>query len=106
MVSITIALIVFALYMYLLRSYDGELYDSWDENLLSTPFRNLQSAADFAVTLLRLFMLYPVTAAMGQLKWHYFRRRSSRPVSDLKAFDDASRGISGSLQLIFSRNML
>ncbi|KAF6809542.1 hypothetical protein CSOJ01_06833 [Colletotrichum sojae] len=64
LVSMTLALAVFAIYLHLLRSYDGQLYDSWDENPLSTPFRNLQSAADFAVTLLRLFMLYPVTAAM------------------------------------------
>lgn len=75
-----------------------------EESTLMGPFTYLPSMTGFLMSTLRITMLYPVSAAMGQLKWHYFRRPGSRPVTDLKAFDDASRGLFGSLKLLTSKN--
>lgn len=56
-------------------------------------------------TLLRGCILASVAAALSQLKWNRFFRRSdqtaiSRRLGDIRAFDDASRGSWGALGLL------
>ncbi|KAK1998298.1 hypothetical protein LX36DRAFT_700379 [Colletotrichum falcatum] len=102
--SMAAAVILFGLYLFLLRMYDEKNVSTFKDSPFFYLFGNLQSAVAFITTLLRCFMLYPVASAMGQLKWHYFQRSSARRISDLQAFEEASRGILGSFQLIFSRN--
>jgi hypothetical protein len=47
----------------------------------------------------KLALLVPVTESLGQLKWN--RAVNARhPLSDFKAFDAATRGISGSIRLL------
>ncbi|KAJ5605695.1 hypothetical protein N7510_008476 [Penicillium lagena] len=53
----------------------------------------------------RSSLLFVVAAAVGQLKWIWFQRRE-RPVSDMQAFDDATRGPMGSLILLLQHQGL
>lgn len=68
--------------------------------------KNLGSAASSVITILNILSFIPLTAAMGQLKWHYFLRRYSRLVAELETFDVASRGVSGSIKLLVSGKRL
>ncbi|CAK1364215.1 unnamed protein product [Cercospora beticola] len=47
-------------------------------------------------------VLIPVTSGLSQLKWVWFAQKR-RTMSDLRYFDSASRGIIGSLALIFEQ---
>jgi hypothetical protein len=60
------------------------------------------SAVLLAATLARALVLLPVSRSLGQLKWTWFATRS-RNLADVQSFDDASRGVIGSTQLLFSR---
>jgi hypothetical protein len=52
-------------------------------------------------TLSRALVLLPISRSIGQLKWTWFTTRS-RNLADVRYFDDASRGVIGSIQLLFS----
>ncbi|KAF9640040.1 hypothetical protein BFW01_g11846 [Lasiodiplodia theobromae] len=56
------------------------------------------------ITIAKTAMLLPVSEGLSQLKWLYFwiNRSKHRPLGDIEAFEDASRGPWGSL-LIFGR---
>lgn len=98
-----LAVITFTVWLVLLSQ--SNTYEVLaEESVLKGPFTYLPSMAGLLMSILRITMLYPVSAAMGQLKWHYFRRPGSRPVTDLKAFDDASRGVFGSFKMLTSKN--
>ncbi|KAF5501580.1 hypothetical protein CGCS363_v006288 [Colletotrichum siamense] len=97
---------VFGLYCWFLNSWDGYRVCYWNERVphvfSSFYVNNLGSAASSIITVLKILSFIPITAAMGQLKWHYFLRRYSRPVAELETFDAASRGVSGSIKLLVS----
>ncbi|KAF6822946.1 hypothetical protein CPLU01_11699 [Colletotrichum plurivorum] len=103
LVSMFFAVVTFTVWLVLLSQ--SNTYEVLaEESVLKGPFTYLPSMAGLLMSILRITMLYPVSAAMGQLKWHYFRRPGSRPVTDLKAFDDASRGVFGSFKMLTSKN--
>ncbi|KAF4811149.1 hypothetical protein CGCSCA5_v010155 [Colletotrichum siamense] len=101
---------VFGIYCWFLKSWDGYRVSDWNERVphvfSSFYVKNLGSAASSIITILKILSFIPVTAAMGQLKWHYFLRRYSRPVAELETFDAASRGVSGSIKLLVSGKRL
>ncbi|TDZ41416.1 hypothetical protein CTRI78_v009651 [Colletotrichum trifolii] len=105
LISMTLAVILFGLFWWLVGHFDGELVSEWHygPQLRFSPFKTLPSAAAFISSVFRVLVLYPVTGAMGQLKWDHFRIPSARPVAKLQAFDSASRGTAGSLKLLFSK---
>lgn len=76
----------------LLKTYDKKPAPEW--------FVSLNAVVAAIATICRASMVIPVSECLSQLKWNAFAR-SQRPVNDLKAFDQASRGPFGSLMLLF-----
>ena len=76
-----------------LRVYDGKLLPRWPLGLTLNAFISLFS------TLSRMAMIYPVAEAIGQLKWIWINRGAK--MIDLEAFDGASRGFRGALDLLY-----
>lgn len=54
----------------------------------------------FLSAVMRACMLLPVATAIGQLKWSWFRDK--RRLIDFERFDEASRGMTGSLYLLWT----
>jgi hypothetical protein len=79
----------------LLQNYDDEPQPDWE-------MMSLNTLVAWMGTLSRALVLLPVSRSLGQLKWTWFATRS-RNLADVQSFDDASRGIIGSTQLLFSR---
>lgn len=65
---------------------------------------NPNTLISILATLNRSSLLLYVTQGIAQSKWPYFQRKEHR-LSDLQAFDDASRGPLGSLCLLWSINI-
>lgn len=106
-----LSLAVFGFYCWVLKRWDQHLWQDWFDNRPSFIFKyfvkNLGSAASSIMSTLKILMFIPITASMGQLKWHYlFQRRFPRPVAELQTFDAASRGVAGSIKLIVSDKIL
>ncbi|WYZ39657.1 hypothetical protein EsH8_III_001571 [Colletotrichum jinshuiense] len=105
LITMAVSLITFAIYLKLLNFYNKQIQDDqyWFQHPYS-PFKTLQSVVAQLNTVMKLCMTYLVAAAMGQLKWYHFLQHSPKPVAGLQAFDAASRGISGSAKLLFSKH--
>jgi hypothetical protein len=54
----------------------------------------------FVVTVMKAAILIPVSSAIGQLKWHRFKRYDR--LRDMELYDEASRGSIGSARLLLS----
>lgn len=76
-----------------LRCYEGNHEPAWDHMSLNT-------LVAWMSTVTRACILFPVSQALGQLKWVWFATER-RPLEDLGSFDSASRGVLGSLALIY-----
>jgi len=79
----------------LLRHYDDKPQPGWEMTSLNT-------LVAWMGTLSRALVLLPVSRSLGQLKWTWFATRP-RSLADVQSFDDASRGVIGSTQLLLSR---
>lgn len=77
----------------LLNYYDGRESPRWVSNL------PLNTVVAIIATMCRALTVIPISEGLSQLKWNSFARRE-RQLSDLYAFDQASRGPFGSLKLI------
>jgi hypothetical protein len=58
----------------------------------------LNSFVAFFTTFAKAAFMIPLAETMSQWKWNWFRE--DRPLSDFQVFDDASRGVLGSLVLL------
>lgn len=88
------AFVIFAVLIGLLAAFNG--HDLEDAGFYSeVP----SSSITFLVTLMRTFMLLPIASGIAQLKWHWFHHQR-HPLSDIEVFDDATRGVGGSLRMI------
>jgi hypothetical protein len=76
-----------------LRVFDGKRQPSWQGV-------SLNSVISWISTIAKVFVLMPITSGLGQLKWVWFAK-GKQPLSDLQIFDSATRGISGSVQLLW-----
>ncbi|KAL4745770.1 hypothetical protein BDW72DRAFT_186100 [Aspergillus terricola var. indicus] len=77
-----------------LRHYDGRQQPDWQGI-------SLNSLISWLSTLAKACLAFSLAQSMGQLKWAWFSS-GSRPLSDLKVFDSASRGGTyGSLELLW-----
>ncbi|KAF2661085.1 hypothetical protein K491DRAFT_674373 [Lophiostoma macrostomum CBS 122681] len=84
--------------MLLLIVFDERLVSDWESRIgINTMVAVLCQAAVSA-------LLVPVTASISQLKWIWYQNR--RDLSDLEAFDHASRGPQGSLRFLFRKHRL
>lgn len=92
-VALFIALVFLALVAALCAIFDSQQLEN--EGFFSnTP----SSLLNFFVSSMRTAMLLPVASGIAQLKWNWFNRQ--RQLSDIEVFDDASRGIVGSIKLL------
>ncbi|KAK3684521.1 hypothetical protein LTR37_020196 [Vermiconidia calcicola] len=91
-VSVGLLIAVFAV----LLSVDDTPLADW-----SMPF-GIQPTALVAIliTLCKLFLLDVVAEGISQLKWVYFEQRSHK-LEDLERFDNASRGVWGSMKFLY-----
>ncbi|CAG8057820.1 unnamed protein product [Penicillium salamii] len=62
---------------------------------------SLNSVISWLSTIAKACLLFCITEGIGQLKWTWFTR-SDQPISHFRIFDSASRGLFGSLDLIWS----
>ncbi|KAF4903085.1 hypothetical protein CGCVW01_v013167 [Colletotrichum viniferum] len=65
------------------------------------PFNNnINTVIALLTTLMRATMLVAVAEVVGQMKWRFFDNQQ-RTLSDLQRFDHASRGVLGSVKIIW-----
>lgn len=78
----------------ILAHYDRQPQPKWDRV-------SLNSVISWLSTLSKACVIFCISEGLGQLKWVWFVQKV-RPMSHLQDFDSASRGIWGSMQLIWS----
>ncbi|KAJ5386958.1 hypothetical protein N7509_009499 [Penicillium cosmopolitanum] len=78
----------------ILAHYNHQPQPNWDRV-------SLNSVISWLSTLSKACVIFCISEGLGQLKWVWFAQKR-RPISDLQDFDSASRGIWGSLRLIWS----
>ena len=77
----------------ILKVYDGRTQPAWPHNL------TLNSVLSWFTILFKATLLVPIAACLSQASWIYLRR-SRGTLLDVVAFDSASRGVIGSLNLL------
>jgi hypothetical protein len=77
-----------------LHQYDSERQPSWERMSLNTLISWLS-------TLAKLLVFIPLSTAIGQLKWLWMAERQ-RHLADIGTFDSASRGVLGSIRLLWT----
>lgn len=79
----------------------GQQLKSLDGQYTATRTRSWSptSALALAVTIAKAAMLMPVASAISQLKWHSFKEKQE--LDNMDTFDGASRGVLGSLRLLW-----
>lgn len=78
---------------------NGKPLDQWGFRI--TP----NAVVSFIVTLAKSAFLVAITETISQLKWIHFHDKSHK-LSDLRLFDEASRGPFGSLKLLVARHRI
>ncbi|KAK5657590.1 hypothetical protein OQA88_3165 [Cercophora sp. LCS_1] len=91
--GMVLGLALLAYIVGLLTSFNGREASEWTHPI------NLSTLASILVTIIRLCLLYALSVIISQLKWMWFTR-DSRPLIDLSAIDEASRGPLGCLFLV------
>ncbi|KAF2013685.1 hypothetical protein BU24DRAFT_424693 [Aaosphaeria arxii CBS 175.79] len=90
--SLIASVAAFGALIALLAVYDGKEQPDWTNISLNT-------AISFLSMISKGLLLIPVSRALGQLKWSWVEEKS-RPLSGLRTFDLASRGVIGCFDLI------
>lgn len=75
-----------------LGMYDNQVAPDWSINV--------NTIVSILTAILRACMLFVLANVIGQAKWAWFDQ--TRPLAHLERFDNASRGLFGSLQLLFT----
>lgn len=78
----------------ILRRYNGHSQPDLPHNI------TLNSVLSWFSTLFKASLLVPVAACFGQASWAHYHS-GSRPLTDLAIYDSASRGLIGSVQLLW-----
>ncbi|PSN60371.1 hypothetical protein BS50DRAFT_208422 [Corynespora cassiicola Philippines] len=85
--------------IFALLAFDGQTQEGWHLTYFT---RNTVLAS--LSTLMRMSLMYSVASCLGQSKWIWFspkyKHHKPRKLEDFKRFDDASRGILGSIGLL------
>ncbi|RFU28333.1 hypothetical protein B7463_g8016, partial [Scytalidium lignicola] len=92
-----VSLLYMAAIIGVLAYEDGKQLDQW--GLLIAP----NAVVSFLATIAKSSFLLAIEQILSQLKWLNFLRHSS-PLTDLKLFDEVSRGPLGSIKLILSKH--
>ncbi|KAL7937139.1 hypothetical protein V8C35DRAFT_294829 [Trichoderma chlorosporum] len=84
---------VFLALLLTLRRYEGETISSW-------PFAiTLNTFVSICTLLIKTLLGLILSNGIGQLKWVWYRK--AHPLIHLQAYDSASRGVIGSLELLW-----
>ncbi len=92
-ISFIIALLALGAIIGVLAHYNERSMPSWPTGMTLNTLIALLTAISNAA------LASPLQQGLSQLKWINFKRES-RPLTDMEAFDDASRGIWGSIKLL------
>lgn len=93
LISLAIAVLSLAAVIGVLAHYNGQSMPNWPTGMTLNTLIALLTAITNAA------LAGPLQQGLSQLKWIIFKRES-RPLTDMEAFDDASRGIWGSIKLL------
>jgi hypothetical protein len=80
-----------------LHHYNDKKLPHWHSFSLNTLISFLSTVAEACA-------MYSISTSLGQMKWEWFAR-ASRSLSGLNAFDEAGRGLIGSVQLLFGQRV-
>ncbi|CAI7654037.1 unnamed protein product [Penicillium glandicola] len=78
----------------ILNNYNHHPQPIWE-------YVSLNSIISWISTIAKACVLFSLSEGLGQLKWIWFTQKR-RPMSDLRTFDSASRGIYGCAELIWN----
>ncbi|KXG51262.1 uncharacterized protein PGRI_095230 [Penicillium griseofulvum] len=95
--GLALALAILIAIIAILRVYDGKPQPTWKWISLNTLLSWLSTVGKGCIA-------FPLSAGLSQLKWVWFAERK-RPLSDLRVFDSASRGLYGSAELLWALRM-
>ncbi|KAE8349839.1 hypothetical protein BDV28DRAFT_52780 [Aspergillus coremiiformis] len=93
--SVIFSILCFIAILVILFIYDGRASPALPHGI------RLNTVVSVLATGSKSVLIFIVSAAIGQLKWIWFRKRNQ--LFDIQLFDDASRGPWGSLILLFKR---
>ncbi|KAJ3545026.1 hypothetical protein NM208_g2722 [Fusarium decemcellulare] len=85
---------LFAAICLILDKYNDQELPNWDDMGIT-----LNTLVATLATIFRSIIAFIIFNILAQLKWNWVSGRF-RPVQDIQRFDDASRGVYGSLQLL------
>ncbi|KAK7926693.1 hypothetical protein PG985_003691 [Apiospora marii] len=92
-VSLAVSVVLIGAIIGILCHYEGQPMPRWPFSI------NLNTLIALLATILRTTMLVAAAEVISQAKWDWFSR--PRPLSHLNDFESASRGVAGSLKLLF-----
>lgn len=97
--SVCLAIGLLGAIVLVLSHFHGEIVPEWRFSI------NLNTLIALLATIARAAMLSALAEILGQVKWSWFSR--PRPLNNIQHFDNASRGLIGSLVLPFiaSKNL-
>ncbi|KAJ8115342.1 hypothetical protein OPT61_g2996 [Boeremia exigua] len=93
--STCIAFMILTAVAVVLGVYNGHPSPTWSGGI------TLNTVVSFGSMLFRIRLMVPVTSCISQLSWVWFAQ-AQRPLYDAVRFDQASRGLSGSLRLLIT----
>ena len=92
--SLTIAIVALVGIAITLALYNGQPLQTWPRSLA------INTVLSALATIMKGFLLMPVCACLGQLKWLWYTRQT-KSLQHFQIFDNASRGPWGAVQLLF-----
>lgn len=96
LLSFGVSLLAVVAIIIILKIYDGQPMSKWPHSI------TLNSLLAIFTTLAQMGLMIPISEALSQLKWVWFKE-AERPLVDFETFDQASRGPVGSIKLLGQR---
>jgi hypothetical protein len=93
--SLVLAVVVLVALIAILAHFQDKQNPLWSGGI------TLNTVVSLASTLFRILLISPVAKCTSQLVWLWFSK-GQRPLGHTVMFDQASRGVPGSLQILFS----
>lgn len=94
-ISCLISVAAYMTIVLVLNRYDQKAMPSWPMGI------TLNTLLAFLTAVSQTCFVQPVVQGLSQMKWNWFAGKS-RPLADFESFDNASRGVWGSVLLVFS----
>jgi hypothetical protein len=93
LLSCVLSIVALGMIILLLRQYDKQPPPTWPLGI------TLNTVLALLATITKAAFAYPVFQGISQMKWDWYAQQT-RPLSDLQAFDSASRGVFGVKQFL------